>query len=163
MSHTRISVVAISLAIGMGCSPSRTVSSSEYENAAKQLADAFASTWNAKNGPGYGEAYWPDAELVDPSGLVWNGRDAIIKTHEELWAATGNTTASTTVRRVRPLSPTLMVVDITSVISGFPAPPPGGTAGPDGRVYSNLKHVAEKRGNEWKIVTSQNTFMPPPK
>ena len=108
-------------------------------------------------------AYWPEAELVDPSGRIFDGRDAIIKTHQELWAATGNTTASTTVRRVRPLSPTLMVVDIATVVKGFPAPPPGGTADANGVVYSNLKHVAEKRGSDWKILASQNTFQPPPK
>jgi uncharacterized protein (TIGR02246 family) len=144
-----------------GCTQSRTVDDSDYKRAAEQLAETFATTWNAKDGAAYGMAYWPDAELVDPSGRISDGRDAIVKTHEELWAATGDTKASTTVRRVRPLSPTLMVVDITVVVSGFPAPPPGGTADAKGNVYANLKHVAERRGNEWKILVSQNTFLPP--
>src|SRR5436190_17558127 len=145
------------------CSTGRPTASSEYQQAAAQLAAAFATTWNAKDGPAYGAAYWPDAELVDPSGGIFDGRDAIIKTHEDLWAATGNTTASTTVRRVRPVSPTLMVVDITTVVTGFPAAPPGGTADANGAVHSNLKHLAEKRGNDWKILVSQNTFIQPAK
>lgn len=156
------SACAVLLSVS-GCATSSRTDPAEYQNAANQLAAAFATTWNAQDGPAYGEAYWPEAELVDPSGGIFDGRDAIIKTHEELWAATGKTTSSTTVRRVRPLSPTLMVIDITSVVRGFPAQPPGGTADANGVVYSNLKHVAEKRGDQWKILVSQNTFQAPPK
>jgi uncharacterized protein (TIGR02246 family) len=153
-------VLVLSVAVVCSCSKS-TTHKAEYDRAAEQLAATFAATWNAKDGPAYGMAYWPDAELVDPTGRISDGRDAIIKTHEELWAATGNTQVSTTVRRVRPVSPTLMVVDITAVVRGFPAPPPGGTADANGAVHSNLKHLAEKRGNEWKILVSQNTFLQP--
>lgn len=134
----------------------------DYKQAADQLATTFAMTWNAKDGPAYGTAYWPDAELVDPTGAVLDGRDAIVKSHEELWAEMRDTTVSATVRRVRPLSPTLLVMDITVVVSGFPGPPPGATADARGDVYTNLKHVAERRGEEWKILVSQNTFLPPP-
>jgi uncharacterized protein (TIGR02246 family) len=151
------------LACGCSAPPPPSTDAAEYQRAAEELAAMFAATWNAKDGPAYGLAYWPDAELVDPSGLIWDGRDAIIKTHVDLWNATGNTTASTTIRRVRALSPTLMVVDITATVAGLPAPPPGGTADAKGAVYSNLKHVAERRGDEWKILVSQNTFIPPPK
>jgi uncharacterized protein (TIGR02246 family) len=160
----RYALVVISAAAFMcGCSTTDVTESTEYQRAAEQLAATFAATWNAKDGPAYGMAYWPEAELVDPSGRISDGRADIIQTHEELWAATGNTQGSTTVRRVRPVSPTLMVVDITAVISGFPAPPPGATADTNGAVHSNLKHLAEKRGNEWKILVSQNTFLSPPR
>lgn len=160
----RYALVALSVVLfASGCSPSDGTEPAGYQHAAEQLASTFAATWNAKDGPGYGTAYWPDAELVDPTGRISDGREAIIKTHEELWSATGDTRASTTVRRVRPVSPTLMVVDINAVIDGFPAPPPGATADSNGAVYSNLKHLAQKRGNEWKILVSQNTFLPPPR
>ena len=105
---------------------------------------------------------WPEAELIGPSGLISDGRDAIIRGHQEFWAATGDTKAFTSVRPVRPLSPTLMVVDITARISGFPGPPPGCIAAANGDVYSNLKHAAERRGDDWKILVSQNTCLPPP-
>jgi hypothetical protein len=62
-----------------------------------------------------------------------------------------------------PQRPRPFVVSMTTVIVGFPAPPPGRTADAKGAVYSNLKHLAEKRGGEWKILVSQNTFLPPPK
>lgn len=159
--RSKFGVLVLAAVCVPGCAAARTSDPAEYERAAGQLAATFAATWNAKDGPAYGMAYWPDAELVDPTGRISDGRDAIIKTHEELWAATGNTQASTAVRRVRPVSPTLMVVDITAVVRGFPAPPPGGTADADGAVRSNLKHLAEKRGGEWKILVSQNTFLQP--
>jgi uncharacterized protein (TIGR02246 family) len=104
--------------------PAAVTTDAEYKAGAEQLAAAFATTWTAHDGPNYGLAYWPEAELVDPSGAIWDGREAIAQMHVDLWNATGNTTAAATVRRVRPLSPTLMVVDITAVISGFPGPPP---------------------------------------
>jgi uncharacterized protein (TIGR02246 family) len=130
----------------------------DFDNAAADLARRFASSWNARDGDAYGSAYWPDAELVDPSGNIWNGRAAIVRTHLDLWAR-GPTTATATVRRVRPLSPTLMVVDITTTVAGFPRLPPGARSDAQGRVFSNLKHVVEKRDGEWKILASQNTFI----
>lgn len=55
-----------------------------------------------------------------------------------------------------------MVVDITTMVAGFPRLPPGASADAGGRVHSNLKHVVEKRGDAWKIVASQNTFISAP-
>lgn len=125
--------------------------------AAERLAETFASTWNRRDGEGYGEAYWPDAELVDPSGQVWNGRAAIIETHRDLWSGPAKATHMTArVRRVRALSPSLFVVDIDTSATGFSPPPPGAS---DGVVQTRLKHVVQKRGGEWKIVVSQNTFV----
>jgi uncharacterized protein (TIGR02246 family) len=125
--------------------------------AGARLARTFASTWNRRDGLGYGEAYWADAELVDPSGQVWNGRKAIVQTHLDLWAGPAKATHMTAhVRRVRSLSPSLFVVDIDTSATGFSPPPPGAS---DGVVQTRLKHVVEKRGGQWKILTSQNTFV----
>jgi uncharacterized protein (TIGR02246 family) len=153
-------VLVLSVAVFCSCSRSAT-DTAEYDRVAAQLAATFATTWNAKDGPAYGTAYWPDAELVDPSGRIFDGRDAIIKTHEELWATVGDTQVSAKVRRVRPVSPTLMVVDLTVTGRRFRSPPPGGTADADGTLHSNLKHLVEKWENEWKILVSQNTFVQP--
>jgi uncharacterized protein (TIGR02246 family) len=129
-------------------------------SAASRLARTFASTWNRRDGLGYGEAYWPDAELVDPSGQVWNGRKAIVQTHLDLWAGPAKGTHMVAqVRRVRMLSPTLFVVDIDTSATGFSPPPPGA---PGGVVQTRLKHVVQKRSGQWKILVSQNTFVSGP-
>jgi uncharacterized protein (TIGR02246 family) len=123
----------------------------------RRFAATFAYTWNRRDGRAYGAAYWPDAELVDPSGQVWSGREAIIKTHLDLWAGPAKATHMTAhVRRVRALSRGLLVIDIDTSATGFSPPPPGA---PNGIVQTRLKHVVEKRKGEWKIVTSQNTFV----
>ena len=127
---------------------------------AEQFAHTFAATWNGKDGPGYGEAYWPDAELVDPTGTIWQGRDAITDMHVALWNGPAqDTTVTASVRSVRPLSPTLSVVDLDVVVTGFSPPPPGAMTDANGAVRTRLKHVIEQRGKEWKIIASQNTFV----
>ena len=55
-----------------------------------------------------------------------------------------------------------MVVDLAVAVSGFSPAPPGAAPGPDGKVQTRLKHVVEKRGPEWKIIASQNTFVSGP-
>lgn len=129
----------------------------DQSRVAARLARQFADTWNRREGRGYGEAYWPDAELVDPSGQVWSGREAIVQTHRDLWNGPAKATHMTAqVRRVLPLSASLFVVDIDTSASGFSPPPPGAS---EGIVKTRLKHVVQKRNGDWKIVTSQNTFV----
>jgi uncharacterized protein (TIGR02246 family) len=133
---------------------------SEQVQAANRLASVFADTWNRRDGRGYGEAYWPDAELVDPSGQIWNGRAAIVQTHVDLWrgpARASHMVAS--VRRIRTLGPRLFIVDIDTSATGFSPPPPGAHAGV---VRTHLKHVVEKRLGRWKVLSSQNTFIASP-
>ena len=56
---------------------------------AKVAADAtvrsFVDSWNRADGSAYGDNYWPDAELVDPSGEIVDGRAAIAQEHVDLW------------------------------------------------------------------------------
>jgi uncharacterized protein (TIGR02246 family) len=137
--------------------PHAIVAHGEQSTVGTRLAKTFADTWNRRDGRAYGNAYWPDAELVDPSGQVWSGREAIIQTHRDLWAGPAKATHMTAhVRRVRALSPSLFVVDIDTSATGFLPPPPGA---PNGVVQTRLKHVVERRNGDWKIVSSQNTFV----
>jgi len=92
----------------------------EMRAAAEQLARTFTDTWNSKNGAAYGEAYWPDAELVDPTGQVWSGREAIAALHVYLWNGPArNTQVSAAVRGVRPIGTKAMVVDLDVDVPGF--------------------------------------------
>jgi uncharacterized protein (TIGR02246 family) len=125
------------------------------EAAADELARTFERTWNERDGAGYGTAYWPDAELVDPLGQIWDGRRAIVQMHVDLWAGPfSNTAVCARVRRVREIAPTAAVVDLEISGSGFPNPP-----GRSGDITARLKHVVVKRGSDWKIAASQNTFV----
>jgi uncharacterized protein (TIGR02246 family) len=137
----------------------------EMRSAAEQLARTFTDTWNCQNGVAYGEAYWPDAELVDPTGQVWDGREAIAAMHVDLWSGPARVTqVAATVRRVRPIGTDAMVVDLDVDVAGFSPAPPGAAVHAGGKVKAHLKHVVEKRAGDWKVAASQNTFlaaMPP--
>jgi len=137
--------------------------SSEMTAAAESLAQTFMATWNRQDGAAYGNAYWDDAELVDPTGRIWDGRDAIANMHVELWRGPASESyVESRVRRVRPLNSKLMVVDLNVVVTGFSLP--GAALNAEGQIKARLKHVVEQRGDEWKIVASQNTLVagPPP-
>lgn len=132
----------------------------EMGNAAERLARMFSDSWNAQDGKLYGEAYWPDAELVDPTGQVWDGRQAIADMHVDLWNGPArNTRVSAIVRRIRPIGMQAMVMDLDVEVAGFSPAPPGAVIQADGTVRTLLKHVVEKRGDDWKIAASQNTFV----
>jgi uncharacterized protein (TIGR02246 family) len=132
----------------------------EMRAAAEALARRFADTWNSQDGIAYGDAYWPDAELVDPTGQVWNGRDAITAMHVNLWSGPArNTQVSARVRRVRPIGAEAVVVDLDVDVAGFSPDPPGAAVHADGNVKARLKHVVERRAGDWKIAASQNTFV----
>lgn len=135
----------------------------EMRAVAEAFARTFTDTWNQQDGPAYGSAYWPDAELVDPTGTIWDGRAAIEQMHVDLWNGPArNTLVEANVRRVRALTPSLAVVDLAVSVAGFSPPPPGAEAGADGKVETRLKHVVEKRGTDWKVIASQNTFVAGP-
>ena len=127
---------------------------------AREFADVFASTWNDRDGEAYGEAYWPDAELVDPTGTIWTGRAEISAMHVGLWQGPARDTRVTAnVRRVEALTPTIAIVDLDVHVTGFSPPPPGAQCDAEGGVRTRLKHVIQKRDSEWKILASQNTFV----
>src|SRR5215216_4687828 len=84
----------------------------EAEVAAKAMVERFVDSWNRADGAAYGENYWPDAELVNPSGVISQGQAAIVQEHVELWAGIFKGSHVTgKVRRIRMLGPTFMMVD----------------------------------------------------
>ena len=134
----------------------------EASAAAQAMVDRFVSSWNRADGAAYGENYWPDAELVDPSGVISDGQVAIVKEHVDLWAGPfkGSHVAGK-VRRIRMLGPRFMLVDFDAELAGVRNLPPGSPADASGVIRSHLKHVLEKRHGAWKVLAAQNTFVSP--
>lgn len=132
----------------------------EARAVAQAMVTRFVDSWNHADGPAYGENYWPDAELVDPSGAIIVGRDAIVKAHVDLWAGPfkGSHIAGV-VRRVRMLGANYMVVDFDVTLSGVRKLPPGSPPNPNGVLRNHLKHILEKRNGVWKVIEAQNTFI----
>jgi len=139
-------------------------------NAASDALTRFVDSWNraaagdVQAPANYGDLYWPDAELVDPTGNIWNGQSAIQQMHVDLWhTAFKGSSVKGLVRRTRRLSPSLMIADFDLDLALFKEAPSGSTQS-NGVVKAHLKHVMEKRGAVWKVVAAQNTFYsnPPP-
>lgn len=117
-------------------------------------------SWNRADGAAYGENYWPDAELVDPSGEIVDGRAAIAQEHVDLWAGIlkGSRVAAK-VRRVRRLDPNHIIVDFNAELSGVRDLPRGSQNESNNVIKSHLKHILEKRNGQWKVLSAQNTFI----
>jgi len=136
----------------------------EANSAAQAMVNRFADSWNRADGAAYGENYWPDAELVDPTGAIVTGREAIVKEHVDLWAGIFRSThQKASIRRVRVLCPDYMVVDFDAHLTGMKALPPGATTTADGVLVAHLKHIMQKRNGQWKIVLAQNTLVAMPR
>ncbi len=136
----------------------------DSQEIATRAAAVFVDSWNrAATGDtqgyqSYGTLYWPDAELVDPSGNIWRGGPAIVQMHVDLWkTAFKGSEVKGTVRSTRRLSPTLMIADFNLDLRVAGDLPPTIPAS-NGRVKAHLKHVMERRGGEWKAIAAQNTF-----
>lgn len=148
------------------CTPNPTqaaLGQAEMQTVATDALQTFVDSWNrAAAGDSsayaqYGTLYWPDAELVDPSGRVWDTQPAIVAMHADLWtSAFKDSRVAGSVRRVRALGATVMIADFDFSLTLSSLPPPG--AGPAGPVHAHLKHVMEQRGADWRVVSAQNTF-----
>src|SRR2546423_15004538 len=105
----------------------------EVTNAASDALARFVDSWNRAaagdvQAPArYGDLYWPDAELVDPSGMIWHGQPAIQQMHVDLWhTAFKGSNVTGKVRRTRRLSPTLMIADFNLDLALLNAAPSRG-------------------------------------
>ena len=128
--------------------------------AASAMVNRFVDSWNRADGAAYGENYWPEAELVDPTGAIHSGRDAIVQIHVDMWAGPfkGSRVVGT-VRRIQKLGSNYMIVDFDVEVSGVRQLPPGSPPNPNGVLRNHLKHIMEKRKGVWRILSAQNTFI----
>ena len=131
----------------------------EERAAARAMVTRFVDSWNAADGAAYGENYWPEAELVNPSGEIVNGKSAIVREHVDLWAGMFKGSRVTgKVRRIQMLGTNHMMVDFDVEVSGIRQPPPGSP--PNAKVLKNhLKHILARRNGVWKVLSAQNTFI----
>ena len=150
--------LALSLTLLTSVSPA-TGGDEEGQTAAKAMVALFVDSWDRADGVAYGKNYWPEAELVDPSGQIVTGQVAIVQEHVDLWSGPfKGTRIFAKVRRVQKLSPHYMIVDFDSRLSGVRQLPPGAAPGGSGLLCSHLKHIMEKRLGIWKVLSAQNTF-----
>ena len=101
-----------------------------------------------------GELYRSDADFVNIFGGYLQGRDEIVREHTErhrqMFAAAHMTSAAPVLRT---LTPTLALARVAWTMRGI--------TGRDGAPVPDreglMLHVLERAGDEWWIVTTQNT------
>jgi len=164
----RASTLLASLLLSAPCVPAVVAQSDPpLAQNARQTAEAmvarFVDSWNRADKVSYGENHWPDAELVDPSGVITRGQRAIVQEHVDLWAGIfkGSHIAGK-VRRLRMLGSNFMMVDFDVALSGAQQLPPGSPADAAGVLHNHLKHIMERRHGVWKVMAAQNTFVAKP-
>src|SRR3981081_2391277 len=125
MTNLCLLIVAIT-ATSLALHAQSAASDAEAKAAADATVRSFVDSWNRADGAAYGENYWPDAELVNPSGEIVDGRTAIAQEHVDLWAGIfkGSRMAAK-VRRVRRLDPNHIIVDFNTELSGVRKLPAG--------------------------------------
>jgi uncharacterized protein (TIGR02246 family) len=129
--------------------------------AASAMVSRFADSWNRADGSAYGENYWPEAELVNPSGAIVDGKAAIVQEHVDLWKGIFKASHITgQVRKIQMLGSNYMIVDFDVQLSGIRQLPPGSPPGTH-VLRNHIKHVMEKRNGVWKVLSAQNTFIAP--
>src|SRR5882762_2561224 len=151
-----VAITATSLALHA----QSAASDAEAKAAADATVRSFVDSWNRADGAAYGENYWPDAELVNPSGEIVDGRAAIAQEHVDLWAGIfkGSRVAAK-VRRVRRLDPNHIMVDFDTELSGVRELPRGSQNEGNNVIKTHLKHILEKRNGQCKFLSAQNTFI----
>jgi hypothetical protein len=80
--------------------------------------------------------------------------------HIDLWVGPfKDSEVTANVRNVRRLGPNYLLADLDLTLRGAHGVPLGGRFDRHGAIRTHLKHILEKRGMSWKIVSAQNTFM----
>ena len=136
--------------------PLAAVASGGDINGIEQLVEQFEAAFNAKNAESYGLLYAEDADFETPTGVVFEGRAAIVARHAFLFAGPfGPATIAAKLRDVTFLTGTIAIVDVFTTLTGLAGPPPpGAVVSPDGAVRSRSRWLAEKRRGEWTILIS---------
>jgi len=124
-------LVISSLFVGLGATSPRAVDK-EAQATADAMVSRFVDSWNRADGMAYGENYWPDAELVDPTGAIVNGKTASVQEHIDLWNGIFKGSRVTgKVRTIRMLGVNYMIVDFDVQVFGIGELPCSGLPGPD--------------------------------
>lgn len=131
-------------------------------NVAKQVVAQLTDAWNRGDASAWVAPYAEDAEFINILGSVFSSKAAIRARHAEIFdGAFRGSTMKTTVRQVRILGATVMVIDSDTEVRNFRRLPPSVLPTSNGVLRTRLKHVLEKRGSVWQIVASQNTDVKP--
>jgi uncharacterized protein (TIGR02246 family) len=89
-------------------------------DAIRGVIAARQRAWNAGDEGAYGRLLTPDADIISSSGRAAHGREGVVALYaEQRRGVFAGATTSTTVTRVRLVTPDVAIVDVRVVLSGL--------------------------------------------
>jgi uncharacterized protein (TIGR02246 family) len=125
------------------------------------IVNAATAAWASKDAAAYAAHFAVDAQLINPTGVLFSGREAIRNLHVFLFNGPfAGSTLTLAVRDIQFLTGTVAIVYLNLSITGYAFLPPGVAVPADGVVRARVTWVVEKQGGAWQIVFQQNTSQP---
>jgi len=120
-------------------------------------------TWNRHDAAAWIAPFEPDAEFVNILGMLLSGREQIQQRHAELFQGIfAHSQVAITLRKVTRLGAEAALLDTVYELRGYDRLPPGvRPSDADGTLRTRMRYVVMHRGDEWRIVSVQNTAILP--
>jgi uncharacterized protein (TIGR02246 family) len=158
----RIPTALLGLAVAMGF-PARlhAQTSTQDESAIQQVLSGIDEAWNQGDAKTLASYFTPEAELIDVTGTVHGGRNAIERRNAILLGDMLNGSHLTQeLKSIKFLRPDVALVDTDAQLYGYKSLPKGLPA-TGAVVTAKVRHVMVYDG-KWWIVASQFTYVAPP-
>ncbi len=147
-----------SIAFGQGSGPaatagfaaSKTPASDPATDEIRASSKAFVDAFNEGDAEAIAQLWTEDAQYVDESGTVHEGRDAIERAYSELFDQNSNVKIQLSIDSLRLVSAAVAIEDGRAVV----IPPPAGPAG-----YSQYTAVHVKDGDQWRMASVRETWV----
>ena len=130
--------------------------------AAQQIVDRLGKAWNAGDAAAYAALFAPDARSITRSGDLLEGSAAVRRYFAGLWSGPMKGVRwSGQLAHTRPLGANHMLLELTSEVRGYRAPPPRAVETAPGVLRSRSVMVLARQGADWRIVSNQTTAVAP--
>lgn len=125
---------------------------------AATVVRGLEDAWKQADVDAWRDLYWPDADCVDPQGGLLTGRAEILERQAALWSGIyKGSRMRMTIRRVRGLAPTVLLVETDTELTGYESLPPGVHARADGVLCMRESLVLRNRFGRWRVFFAQCT------
>jgi len=151
-NRMRLVVVAASAVACLGVLSAVLSGQDQATDVANRIVGNMTKAWNSHDGVAYAAEFWPDAEFVNVfGGIMKDQQEIATRTDEVVKGALRGRQVKMTIRRVRELAPTVIVVDSEDTDGSGAS-----------QVTTRMKLVLQKRGDVWRVAAGQNTRVSTP-
>ena len=129
----------------------------------EQIFRRQEAAWNSGDGTAWAAVFSDDADFVNLRGLVFHGREEIARVLiQSLSGTLKGSHATVTIRRIREPAPSVAVIDTDLELTHLNMLPPDVVPTSPGLLKIRAKYILTKQGDQWHIVSAQNTVVLPP-